>query len=260
MVEKPERARIVLALDISPRSRAALTLAAALAAELDAELAGLFVEDIDLLHVGRLPFTREIGLLSAVSRPVEMAQVEQALRREAEQARRLLVEAAARASLRWSFQVARGRIASELFALAGEPDLIVLGKRARVGMRPLGATLEPAMAVTGPVLAVYDGTPSGERALQLAARLARATGVELRLLLPTADDREFMRLANEATVRVGGAPACQRLIGAGVAAIAAAARHAAASVLVLNGDGRLRGGAGFATLLNEVDCPVVLVG
>jgi hypothetical protein len=30
--------------------------------------------------------------------------------------------------------------------------------------------------------------------------------------------------------------------------------------LVLNGDRRFREGEGFATLLNEIDCPVVLVG
>ena len=33
-----------------------------------------------------------------------------------------------------------------------------------------------------------------------------------------------------------------------------------APVLVLNGDERFRGGEGFAILLNEIDCPVILVG
>lgn len=257
MAREPERGRVILALDISPRSRAALELAALLAAEHDAELAGLFVEDLNLLHLCSLPFTREVGLLSPMSRPLALQEMEQTLRREAEAARRLLGEAAARARLRWSFQVARGRIAQELFALAAEPDLIVLGKRPRMGVRPL----EQAPARSGPVVAVYDGTPSGQRALQQAARLARAAGAELQLLVPAASDQAFMRLANEAAAQSAGAgPACRRLAGNDVATIAAAARLAAASVLVLNGDGRLRGGAGFATLLNEVDCPVLLVG
>ena len=32
-----------------------------------------------------------------------------------------------------------------------------------------------------------------------------------------------------------------------------------AGVLVLNGDRRFRGGEGFSILLNEIDCPVILV-
>jgi nucleotide-binding universal stress UspA family protein len=266
MAEMPSRTRIVLALDFSPRSQAALTLAAALAIELDAELAGLFVEDVDLLHVGSLPFTREVGLLSAVSRPVNLQEVELALRREAEVARRLLAEAASRARLRWSFRVARGRIATELFGLVSDPDLIVLGKRARVGMRLLGDALKHAptgSTTPGPVLAVCDGSSSGRRALQLAARQARTAGAELHLLLPAASAQEFTHRATEAIALLrdsGPAPSCCRLIMDNIGDIAAAACCAGASVLVLNGDGRLRGGADFATLLNEIDCPVLLVG
>ncbi len=263
MTETTSCGRIVLALDISPRSYAALELAAALAAELDAELTGLFVEDADLLHVGGLPFTREIGLFCPAPRPFDLRQLELALHREAEQARRLLIQAAARARLRWSFQVMRGRIASALFALAAGPDLVVLGKRPRVGVRPLRDTLvqRPARsAARGPVVAVYDGTPSGQRTLQLAAHLAHTREAELCLLLPAASDRAFVRLATAAAAQLQGGPACTRLPGDDIAGIAAAARHLDAGVLVLNGDDRLRGGAGFATLLNEVDCPVLLVG
>src|SRR5574340_1517131 len=46
--ERPAGLRIWVALDASPRSTAALTAAVARAAELDAELAGLFVEDVNL--------------------------------------------------------------------------------------------------------------------------------------------------------------------------------------------------------------------
>src|SRR5512143_1804987 len=57
--ERPAGLRIWVALDESPRSAAALTAAADLAAGLDAELAGLFVEDISLQHLIGLPFARE---------------------------------------------------------------------------------------------------------------------------------------------------------------------------------------------------------
>ncbi len=56
--------RILLALDASPQSVAALDTATELAGRLGAELTGLFVEDTDLLRMAALPFAAEIGRLS----------------------------------------------------------------------------------------------------------------------------------------------------------------------------------------------------
>ena len=49
--------RILVALDASAHSHAALAAAVALAARLHAEIEGLFVEDINLLRLAELPFT-----------------------------------------------------------------------------------------------------------------------------------------------------------------------------------------------------------
>ena len=84
MNEQPASIRIWVALDESPCSAAALTAAAALAAEMDAELAGLFVEDINLQHLIGLPFAREFSLLTGAGRPLSQGDVERSWRREAE--------------------------------------------------------------------------------------------------------------------------------------------------------------------------------
>ena len=68
--ERPAGGRILVALDASPRSLAALSTAGALAAELDAELSGLFVEDINLQRLLALPFAREFCLLSGQLQPL----------------------------------------------------------------------------------------------------------------------------------------------------------------------------------------------
>lgn len=266
MQDKRNVGKVLLALDISPRSRSALEAAAALAGELDAELAGLFVEDVNLLRLSELPFTREIGSFSSVSRPIGLEQVEQALRREADEVQRLLAETAVRLRLRWSFHVARGQIAAELFAQAGEFDLVVLGKRARLGLRPFGeemAGVGRRLKDSSPVLAVFDGSASAHQVLELALRLAEARGAELRLLVPAATDEAFSRCVAEAKgvlARAGiNAPACRRIATAGIELLAAVAREEGCGVLLLSGDGRLRCAEGFATMLNEIDCPVVLV-
>lgn len=260
-----KRNRVLLALDISPRSQAALGMAATLAAELDAELAGLFVEDVDLLRLSGLPFTREIGFFSPVSRPVESQSMEQALRREAEAVRRMLGEVAGRQQLRWSFQVVRGRVSAELFSLAGEFDLVVLGKRPRLGLRPLGDALAGPAArshLPKPVLVVLDGFPAAQRALELGLQQSRSNGAELRLLIAAATDEEFLRQSEQAEAwlaeRGVAAPVPQHLVAGDIAALAAAARTADAAVLVI-GDGCPRGCEGFAALINEINCPVILI-
>lgn len=265
MPEKPSR--ILLALDISPRSRAALEMAAALAAELDIELAGLFVEDVDLLHLSGLPFAREVGLFSRGSQPMLVHDMEHAMQREAGEVQRLLAEAAERLRLRWSFQIARGRIANELFAQAGNFDLVVLGKCARLGLRLVGDSLAESASrprATSPVVAVYDDSAAARRALELSDHLARASGAELQVLVTVAEAEDCagkLDAAKAFAAQAGIAATVRRCVIAGqISELTRAVRQLGASVLVLEGDGRLRSSAGFATLLNEVDCPVILLG
>jgi single-stranded-DNA-specific exonuclease len=69
------RRRIVIALE-SGIPEPELEAAVALARGLDAELLGLFVEDLDLLRFAALPFAHEIGLASAVRRRLDPAALE----------------------------------------------------------------------------------------------------------------------------------------------------------------------------------------
>ncbi|MGD8821809.1 MAG: universal stress protein, partial [Anaerolineales bacterium] len=52
--------RILVAVDASSHSRAALEAAAELAASLEVELVGIFVEDINLMRLAELPIAVEI--------------------------------------------------------------------------------------------------------------------------------------------------------------------------------------------------------
>lgn len=267
MQKNPDRGRILLALDVSPRSQAALEMASALAAALNAELSGLFVEDVDLLHLSSLPFARELDLFTRVAQPMALQDVERALQREAGTVQRLLAEAAERMRLRWSFHVARGRIASELFAQAEAFDMIVLGKCARLGLRMVGDTLsqtERHPLARRPVVACYDGSPAAARALELAGRLAGENRAALCVLVSAANDADCAVRTRQAQTLLEKAghppPDCKCLPSDTLPALFLAVRSADAGALVLGGNGRFRSGEGFATLLNEIDCPVILVG
>ncbi|MEJ2343030.1 MAG: universal stress protein [Gemmatimonadales bacterium] len=82
--------RIVVALDASRSSLAALEAAAELAAAVNAELAGLFVEDENLVRLAGLPLAREFDRISERPRSMDTAQLRRHMARQAQQARRAL--------------------------------------------------------------------------------------------------------------------------------------------------------------------------
>ena len=82
--------RILVALDASHHSLAALDAAAELAASLEAELQGLFVEDANLLRLAGLPVARVVRYPFATPARPDPVRMERELRVQAAQARQAL--------------------------------------------------------------------------------------------------------------------------------------------------------------------------
>lgn len=193
--------RILVALDASPHSLAALRAAAALAARLNAELIGLFVEDINLLRLAELPFAREVSRFSAYPQQLDRQQVERELRVRARQAQQALQGVGAVGGIRWSFRVVQGVVPVELLSAAADSDLIVLGKTGWSNRRGLGSTARlimiqserPALVLPvgsrfkTPIAVVYDGSELALDALRLAASLLQAGELSLVVLIVAGD-------------------------------------------------------------------------
>lgn len=189
--------RILVALDASTDSLAALDAAAKLAARLNAELVGLFVEDVNLLYMAGLPFTREHRFPRLGD--VTHEQMEKALRLQASQARRALSRVADRWSVHWTFRVVRGRVTPEVLAAALEADLLTVGKSSRPLSRHsrLGSTAralveqtprsillaQPSSEENRPILVTYDGTPQAEQTLLVAVHLAQANQLPITIFV-----------------------------------------------------------------------------
>ena len=138
--------RVVVGLEPTPQRRAALQAAAELAERMQAELIGLFVEDMDLLHLAGLPFAREVGFPSAVRRSLDVAAMERSLRAAARDLRRVCEEALERTSVPWSFRTARGSPAGALLELAAEARAAtLLLPSANPPIPPLAAFLGPGV-------------------------------------------------------------------------------------------------------------------
>jgi len=264
MNERPAGLRIWVALDESPRSTAALTAAAVLAEELDAELAGLFVEDVNLQHLFGLPFAREFSVLTGAGRPLSQGEVEWAWRREAEAMQRLLAEAAGRQRLRWSFRVARGRVSAEVSTLAHSFDLVVLGKQ--TGSRVVAVTRttrlgRPSQPRVGPVLVLFETLPASASNLAMGVMLARRNGAELVLLVSAASEDAYQSAcaaAQSALMERRAAGRCVWLPTLDEDGLIEAARREGAGCLVLADRERFLREAGFERMLDEIECPIVL--
>lgn len=120
--------RIVVGLDWRSRPDAVLAELARLADRMQAELIGLFIVDIELLHLAALPFAREVGFPSAVRRELDLQRMERAFEALADELRRSCEAVLEGLSARWSFRVARGSRAEQLLSAAteaGVPTLLV---------------------------------------------------------------------------------------------------------------------------------------
>ncbi|HEX9050121.1 MAG TPA: hypothetical protein VF841_06255, partial [Anaeromyxobacter sp.] len=91
---EPAFRRIVVGLDASAASLDALAAAAALAGRLRADLAGVFVEDEDLIRLAGLPFAGVVRLPGGAREGIDLARAEAELRALAAGAREALERAA----------------------------------------------------------------------------------------------------------------------------------------------------------------------
>jgi nucleotide-binding universal stress UspA family protein len=269
--------RILLTLDTAAHSQAAVEAATALAAHLDAELFGLFVEDINLLNLAGLPFAREMRLTSATTRRLQNTDTERALRAEATRAQVTLATVAKRLNVRWSFQVTRGQVAAQVHAAALETDLVALTFSSGVpaGLSQFAATIEtvirgvpcpllilpPGAGIRPPFVVVYDGSPASVRAVRLAAQLALVEVANVTVLLVSSEPSVLRRLRSEADALLAGTKLIAHYpvqVSTNATAIARAVRAAAAGTLLMAADSPVFDGDVRHRLLEELECAALL--
>ena len=266
--------RILVAVDGSDQSLAALEAAATLAAQLEAELEALFVEDADLLRLADLPCGRVLSLLLLEAERTDRERMERQLRLQAARAQDAVRRRAAALGVRASFRAVRGEVVSEILAAAAGADLLTLGKagRGRVRRVSSGSTLQAALAAGRPLLvagdpswagqgllAVYDGSAAGARARELAS----GSGQEQNTVILARWAAEAEQLAARAREQLAGPGVSAGLSyswGEPAAAILAAVRRTRPALLLLgleagDGDGQERA----ARILERVNCPLLLV-
>lgn len=211
--------RILVPLDASEHSLTALHAAVELAASLNAELEGLFVEDINLLQLSDFPFAQEVSFYSPMSRQLKREGMERQLRIQAQRLKQTLARLAERSHVPWKFRVARGGVPAQVLAAAEGADLTILGKagtsipgRTRAGStvrtiisRGRGMTLimQHGVHFKAPVQTVFTGSPLSEKALAISTAMARVWRMPLLVLISPAIPEEGHVMQGRAETLLG---------------------------------------------------------
>ena len=275
---RPHIRRILVALDASSGSLAALEGAATLAVRLNAELLGLFVEDEDLLALAALPFAEEVEVHSAITRPLTSEGMEQRMRAQARRAAEALSLVAGGHRLRWAFRVVRGAVTREVLAAMEDADLVALGgigrratRSGRLGDTALEAILRgerpvlllaPGGAIREPIAVVYSDHAAAGQAIDIAARLAKRDGGSLRVILVADDAEAGARLQQEAIARLeayGVKGHFRKVRTGGADALFYALRLERAGTAVLTDSADAHGSEVARRLVEGQSCAVILV-
>lgn len=271
----PSLHRILVAADGSPHSRAALLAAVRLAASIEGEVEGLFVEDEQLVRAATLPFAAEVRTHSQPPTPLTDRRIERQFRRQAEQAEATLQQAAEQWDVPHTFRVIKGEVARELLSAASDADLLALGKTSTDSSRQrLGSTARavlskcdrPVLVLRAPadlharVLTYFDGSAAGERALGLAVRLARGGQPgRLRVFLPGASADDLREVVQAQCEGLQAKVSIHVLPRADADRLTECSHQPRGGVVVLPHGSALLSSTSLQQFLYEVDRPLLLV-
>ena len=267
--------RVLISLYPAAPYESGLQVLAGFVAAEAAEIHGLFVEDLNLLKLARLPIAREFSFESAADREITPELIERSFRAQAARMRALFDKIARQMATRHSFRVTRGEFLAELVkASAGFDVLVVAHSRNPFGPRlALRAQVAQLLAAGPPtlilvqerwltgqrVIALFDGTPESHAVLALAAAVAKTEGLGLCVWLPADGDEPRDELQLEAQDILGEQSDAKfgvmNLTNASAMARAAARQDARALVLpsrAAEGTRQL-----IIDLLDRVDCSII---
>ena len=262
--------RVAVALDASQQSSQAMQAAAELAASLQAELEGIFIEDINLIRLAELPFTREIRPASMTEETVNLQRMEQELRSLARQEQQKLELIAREKGISCSFRVRRGQVKTELMEAVTEVDVLTLCRPDYVSEKfmrhtigyTLRATAFPGQQARPSVSAIFGRAQNEKSVLMAAASLAYRLDMDISVLVTGESDAETDDLQHEADTVLESQR--QRvnyihLSGNQVSDLVIATTSSISRVLLVNSNNSLVTGGQLWHYLEQVSCPVLVI-
>jgi len=191
--------RILVAVDTSSHSLAALEAAATIARKMEADIHGLFVQDEIWEKLSRLPSIATINELTGETKSLEEKNLEKQVEQQKKRLRRHLKTISREHNISYHWDTVQGRVVDEILRAAESADLITIGRRGhsfpekkklgssakaiiRLTNKPI-LLLKKGLKLGNPITVVYDASEESERCLQLGLSLAKKNDSTLTILV-----------------------------------------------------------------------------
>lgn len=257
--------RVLVALGADPDCFDLLEHAADLAHAIDAELAGLFVEDENLLRLSQLPGA-EIVFATGSPRRTSMAEMERQLKSRASEAQKRLERAAAHRKIAWSFEVRRCGWSQAMSEASRSARVVATGRSGRApsrgyGLAPARDQSPRAQATQGGLAVLYEDGNATNEVLALGARAATALALPLTVLIPARTTAVAERRAEAVRQQCGALKPPPRIVRlpATRSALLRRLSEQRPQILLLDAEGTLAGSGQLREIVDTADCRVMLV-
>jgi len=162
--------RILVSLDFDGDGSSFIESLVKLAAKLNAELCGLFVEDSDLQQIANLPFSREIAFLTAHTQKLDSKQIARHLKQHAEALRKMMQEFSHLSNVACSFKTAKGPRIESVLNESYDFQVVVFLPEKYSSLKPrahagLGELINPTVML-------YDGSDQARKSAFIVKSLA----------------------------------------------------------------------------------------
>ncbi len=272
--------RILVALDNSEDSMAALNIAASFARLLEAELEGLFVEDDSWYRMIERGFHWEISAFTGSINPLEEKRMRLQIKAHAQRIKKRLAEISDHYGIMHSFRSVRGDVQRQILKATENADLITIGTFGHSVLRhgQLGSTARAILKYAAkPVLllqhgirhgdrltVIDDGFPASERCLQVARLLEEKLGLS-QLVIRLMNDKSADNNRNTHAGQSGKQTSTPRTLHVEVPSdginhnLSSVIKHYKTGLLIGSRSNMLFQGSSLEKLLVDVKCPMLLL-
>jgi len=189
---------ILVAIDTSTHSQAALEAAVALAKTMEANLQGLFVQDEVWQKLSKLPSTSTINTLTGNVLPLESETLEDHINLLRNRLRRKMEFLSRRNKVTYSWSSMQGKVEDKILEASENADLITIGLKGKSASRKrIGSSartiikkadkpvliLKEGLHLGTTLTVVYDASEESQKGIRLALKIAKKNNSSLKVLV-----------------------------------------------------------------------------
>lgn len=268
---------ILVAVDTSSHSRAALQAAAVLAQKMEGSIHGIFVQDEIWQKISKLPAKTTISELTGARVNLEEQDIQQQINMLKKRLQRELQTISRQNKISYTWQTVQGRVEKEILKAARDADLVTIGRRgcSFPQKKKLGSSAKAIIQTTDkPLLilkkglqlgesvsAIYDGSDESRRSVQLAISLAEKNESSVTVLrindtrdIEQPDDEGLEKMIASSPVSIE----VQQLNFTNIWSLTHSINRRRAGLLIIPKNQPLLKGH-LETVLYQLDCPLLLM-